>query len=243
MVDERFAGTPDAVCDGGDLDCGSGLLLIIRRAMQPLANGGVLEVRSRESSVAVDLPAWCRLVGHALVADTPGDGGSTSYFVKKKGADADLGADLARTRDHVWTVRVRSTEAMQARAYVRNHAFAIGQPASLDTEDAAPSAVEYVLAALAGCLAVGLRWRASKRSIEVFDLEVSLKARIDNLLVFLGVEDDGHPGVSQVEGSLFIDADADDDVLEELWRETFARSPVRHTLGREVPIRIERKTL
>ena len=30
---------PDAVCDGGDLDCGSGLLLIIRNAMQPLDAG------------------------------------------------------------------------------------------------------------------------------------------------------------------------------------------------------------
>ena len=37
---------PDAVCDGGDLDCGSGLLLIIRDAMSPLPAGGVLEVES-----------------------------------------------------------------------------------------------------------------------------------------------------------------------------------------------------
>ena len=26
-----------AVCDGGDLDCGSGLLLIIKKSMDPLA--------------------------------------------------------------------------------------------------------------------------------------------------------------------------------------------------------------
>ena len=26
---------PKAVCDGGDLDCGSGLLLIIKKAMDP----------------------------------------------------------------------------------------------------------------------------------------------------------------------------------------------------------------
>jgi hypothetical protein len=50
--------TPAAVCDGGDLDCGSGLLLIIREAMAPLPQGALLEVRSRESSVAADLPAW-----------------------------------------------------------------------------------------------------------------------------------------------------------------------------------------
>ena len=65
---------PDAICDGGDLDCGSGLLLIIRNAMQPLPPGGVLEVRSRESSVKEDLPAWCRLVGHTLEGVQPGEG-------------------------------------------------------------------------------------------------------------------------------------------------------------------------
>ena len=37
-----------AVCDGGDLDCGSGLLLIIKKAMDPLLGGEILEVRSRE---------------------------------------------------------------------------------------------------------------------------------------------------------------------------------------------------
>ena len=34
--------TPDAVVDGGDLDCGSGLLLIIRRAMNRLETGPVI---------------------------------------------------------------------------------------------------------------------------------------------------------------------------------------------------------
>jgi hypothetical protein len=34
---------PDAVCDGGNLDCGSGLLLLIRKAMNEVAPGGILE--------------------------------------------------------------------------------------------------------------------------------------------------------------------------------------------------------
>nr|HMQ24229.1 osmotically inducible protein OsmC [Planctomycetota bacterium] len=66
---------PDATCDGGDLDCGSGLLLIIRSAMAPLPPSGVLLVKSREVSVKEDLPAWCRMVGHHLLAETPADQG------------------------------------------------------------------------------------------------------------------------------------------------------------------------
>ena len=43
--------------DGGDLDCGSGLLLQIRRRIDPLDSGQLLEIRSTEPSVAEDLPA------------------------------------------------------------------------------------------------------------------------------------------------------------------------------------------
>ena len=60
--------TPDAMCDGGDLDCGSGLLLIIRNAMSPLAPGGVLEVRSRETPFLLeDGQTVARLVFEPLI--------------------------------------------------------------------------------------------------------------------------------------------------------------------------------
>jgi TusA-related sulfurtransferase/uncharacterized OsmC-like protein len=230
---------PDAICDGGDLDCGSGLLLIIRNAMQPLPPGGVLEVRSREISVKEDLPAWCRLVGHTLEAVQSGEGTYTHYYVRKQQADAALKADVDKARSFVWSARVRWTEGMQARAFIRNHSFNVGQPASFDTQDPAPSAVEYLLAAIGGCLAVGFQWRASQRGIEVRNLEVSLQAQADNILVFLGLEEQGHPGLKQIEGRLYIDADGDEDALQELWQETLRRSPVTQSFLREVAVQLE----
>jgi TusA-related sulfurtransferase/uncharacterized OsmC-like protein len=230
---------PDATCDGGDLDCGSGLLLIIRNAMQPLAPGGVLEVRSREISVKEDLPAWCRLVGHTLVTVQPGEGAYTHYYVRKQQADEALNADVDKARSFVWSARVRWTEGMQARAFIRNHSFNVGQPASFDTQDPAPSAVEYLLAAIGGCLAVGFQWRASQRNLEVRNLEVSLQTQADNILVFLGLEEQGHPGLKQIEGRLYVDADGDEDMLQELWQETLRRSPVTQSLLRAVPIQLE----
>jgi TusA-related sulfurtransferase/uncharacterized OsmC-like protein len=230
---------PDAVCDGGDLDCGSGLLLIIRNAMQPLPPGGMLEVRSREISVKEDLPAWCRLVGHTLVAVQAGEGTYTHYYVRKQQADEALKTDIDKARSFVWSARVRWTEGMQARAFIRNHSFTVGQPASFDTEDIAPSAVEYVLAAIGGCLAVGFQWRASRRGLEVRNLEVSLQAQAENILVFLGLEEQGHPGLKTIEGRLYVDADGDEDVLQEIWQETLKRSPVTQSLLREVPAQLE----
>jgi len=231
---------PDAVCDGGDLDCGSGLLLIIRNEMQPLDPGGLLEVRSREISVVEDLPAWCRMVGHTLLGVTPGEGKYKHFLIRKKGArDAELETDLESAREFEWRARIRWTAGMQARAYVRNHAWDIGQPASFDTEDAAASAVEHLLAALAGCLAVGFQWRCSQQGIEVFNLEVTVSARADNVLVFLGIEERGHPGLGTIRGKVYVDADAEPEGLEELWRETLRRSPVAQTLGRETPIELD----
>jgi 5-methyltetrahydropteroyltriglutamate--homocysteine methyltransferase len=65
---ERHPFEPDAGFDGGDLDCGSGLLLLIRRHLDPLQPGQLLEFRSTEISVEEDFPAWCRLTGNELVS-------------------------------------------------------------------------------------------------------------------------------------------------------------------------------
>jgi uncharacterized OsmC-like protein/TusA-related sulfurtransferase len=236
---------PDAVCEGGDLDCGSGLLLLIREAMAPLRDGQVLEVRSREISVKEDLPAWCRMVGHELLSATPAPNDATHFRIAKKGkgatgAEAPLQQDLEQARKFVWSARVRWTSGMQARAFVRNHAFTVGQPASFDTSDAAPSALEYLLAALGGCIAVGFQWRASRRSIEVRNLEVSLKAGADDILVYLGIDDPskGHPGFKAIEVTLYVDADADESLLQSLLDETIVRSPVAQTLLRSTPVQV-----
>jgi len=73
---------PDVSFDGGDLDCGSGLLLLIRKHIDPLARGQILEVRSTELSVEQDLPSWCRLTGNELISWNR-DGGTWSYLICK----------------------------------------------------------------------------------------------------------------------------------------------------------------
>src|SRR5262252_8906506 len=74
---------PDASFDGGDLDCGSGLLLLIRSHIDPLPRGGLLEIVSTEISVREDLPAWCRLTGNELVSVAAAQGKASSFLVCK----------------------------------------------------------------------------------------------------------------------------------------------------------------
>lgn len=59
----------DARWDAGDLACGD-LVLELRRRLQDLGSGRVLEVRAVDPAAPEDLPAWCRLTGHGLVAAT-----------------------------------------------------------------------------------------------------------------------------------------------------------------------------
>ena len=220
---------PDATCDGGDLDCGSGLLLIIRSAMEPLPGGGVLLVKSREGSVREDLPAWCRLVGHGLLDARAADGGYWHFSIRKKGEDAALAADLQQARDHVWQTRVRWRGGLSSQATSRNHAQAIGQPQSFDTADAAPAAVEVLLAAVGGALANGFAFRLSQRSIAVHQLEVVARGRLRDPLVFLGLAD-GEPGLRSLELVVYVAADADEERLQALLDQTVQRCPVLGSL-------------
>jgi 5-methyltetrahydropteroyltriglutamate--homocysteine methyltransferase len=84
---DRHTFTPDASFDGGALDCGNGLLLLIRRHIDPLEPGQLLEVRSTELSVEEDLPSWARLTGNELVSLTR-DGDVRSYLIRKSGTRA-----------------------------------------------------------------------------------------------------------------------------------------------------------
>lgn len=139
----------DAVCDGGDLDCGSGLLLIIRNAMAPLAAGGVLEVRSREASVREDLPAWCRMVGHGLLGVHDGED------VLLSGSYEPLLPHFARMRVDQFvleyaTPRAGALEALRSLPESASVGFGVVNPRTAEIE--APAAIAQRVRALSRIL-------------------------------------------------------------------------------------------
>jgi len=71
--------------DGGDMDCGSGLLLLITRAMRRMEPGDLLAVRSSEPSVVTDLPVWADLVGHAIHSEVAETTDGPWWFAVSKG--------------------------------------------------------------------------------------------------------------------------------------------------------------
>ena len=73
---------PHVSFDGGDLDCGGGLLLLIRRHIDPMEPGSLLEILSTDSTVEVELPAWFRLTKNEMVSWSK-SGNQRSYLVSK----------------------------------------------------------------------------------------------------------------------------------------------------------------
>jgi 5-methyltetrahydropteroyltriglutamate--homocysteine methyltransferase len=102
---ERHLFAADARFDGGDLDCGNGLLLLIRQHLDPLERGQLLEFTSTEMSVDEDFPAWCRLTGNELVSVTRHDRQRSFLVCKGPVSARPAQATMGGTRAAVATTR------------------------------------------------------------------------------------------------------------------------------------------
>jgi len=150
--------------------------------------------------------------------------------------EAEKNPDLV-SKINRWSARVRWLgEGFNFRSYVRNHSFLISEPSELGGPDTSPNAVEYVLSALGACYATGFVLNATKRGVRIRNLEIALEGEIDNILVFLGLSDQGHPGYRRIVAKAYIDAEADEKIIKEIWEETVRTSPVGNTLARQVEI-------
>lgn len=231
--------TAHAKCDGGDLDCGSGLLLIIKKHMEPLEAGQTLEVRSRERTVADDLPVWCRMVKHEFLGSVPHDNW-TSYYVQKGGkTEAPLDDDLKAAKGYQWVVRTSNSEGLTAKVHSRNHTFTVGQSAEFSPKVQAPSAVDHLLAALSSCLLVGFKSHSSKRNIVIDQMELTLRGKLDNVLYHLEIEDTGSPKITEIKGSFYVTSPNEDQELQDMWKLTLERSPIFQTLKQSIDIQID----
>ena len=68
----------DAAFDAGDMGCGD-LVLELRIQLKSLRAGSVLHVTARDPGAPEDLPAWCRLTGHTMLAQ-----GHPEYWIRRR---------------------------------------------------------------------------------------------------------------------------------------------------------------
>ena len=69
----------DIAWDAGDLGCGD-LVLALRLRMRA-DPGKVFKVTALDAGAAADIPAWCRMTGHALLAHDPA---AHAFWVRAK---------------------------------------------------------------------------------------------------------------------------------------------------------------
>lgn len=241
MAHDLEALEPVEILDGGDLDCGSGLVLLLRDTMLKVPPGEVLELRSRETTVRSDLPPWCEMVGHELLGTLSGDG-CDRFFIRRgeRSAkdDRELRKDKQRAKSYEWRTRVRYRGALRSTAYCRNFQFDVGQPASFEEKDEHPSAVEYLLGALGGSLAVGFATECSKVGLEVDDIELTVRGRLHNVLAHLGLEQ-GTPSFSIIDVKCFASTFNDETQVRRAWTTAVERSPLVGTLTKAVELRLK----
>ncbi len=235
------AAAPDVIFDGGDLDCGSGLILLIREHMLKTPVGGVLEMRSREPTVADDLPPWCRMAGHMYLGKTAGEGFSRYFIRRGDGSRTDeeaLSRDKAEAKGYEWRLRARATGHLKSTIYARNFSFEIGQPTSFEERDERPCAIEYLFGALAGSLTTAFATECARDSLEVDDIEISLGGSLNNVLAHLGLEE-GDPSVRRIELKCFASTFDDEEKVRAAWSRTVERSPLVTTLAKAVDLEIK----
>jgi len=65
--------------DAGDMACGE-LVMALRMRMRNLQAADIIRITATDPAAPQDLPAWCRLCGHTLVAAM-----HPVYWIRRKG--------------------------------------------------------------------------------------------------------------------------------------------------------------
>jgi len=229
----------DHVFDGGDMDCGSGLILLIRQQMLQVPEGGIMELRSREPTVAVELPPWCRMVGHECLASVEAPPGQWRHWVRRGVPQAvetaSLEEDKRKALHYEWRLRGRHTGNQETTVYARNFSWKLGQSVSFEEADDLPSALEGALGALLAELVNGFARRCVQRGLAIDELEGNLRATLENVLAHLGMEQ-GDPSLKRIALTVFITSPAAGGDLRGAWEETLQGAPLYRTLAKACEI-------
>jgi uncharacterized OsmC-like protein len=113
--------------------------------------------------------------------------------------------------------------------------FELDEPPVLLGKNEGANPVEYLLAALSGCLTTSLVAYASAKGIEVKGVESRYEGDID-LRGFLGISEEVPVGYQNIRVYFKIDADISDEQKEELIRLAQKYSPVFNTITKSAPV-------
>jgi uncharacterized OsmC-like protein len=118
--------------------------------------------------------------------------------------------------------------------------FEKDEPPALLGEDHGANPVEYVLAALDGCLTTSLIYHAAAQGIKIDEVETSFSGDL-NLHGFLGLDENTRNGYDKIKVEFKIKADAPKEKLQELVQLAQKRSPVFDIVSHSTPVEVSLK--
>lgn len=119
------------------------------------------------------------------------------------------------------------------------YTFDLDEPPLLLGRDRGANPVEYLLAALSGCLTTSLVYHAAARGVELTRVESTYEGDLD-LHGFLGMDENVRNGYQGIRVKFKVEGDASDEVLDELVQVAQERSPVFDVVTNGTPVTVER---
>jgi len=129
--------------------------------------------------------------------------------------------------------------ALEDHARTSPYTFDMDEPPLLLGQDRGANPVEYLLAALSGCLTTSLVFHAAARGIELTKVESSYEGDID-LHGFLGMDENVRNGYEGIRVTFQVEGNASEEELDELVSVARERSPVFDVVTNGTPVSVER---
>lgn len=130
-----------------------------------------------------------------------------------------------------WTVRASLAADGTATVRTRSHSLKVGQALDFGAASQGTSSLELLLGAL--CADVLLRFRdlCDRKRVALDQAEIRVSGQLGNALVALSVVgEEGDPGLSSATVLLSVASPAAEALLQDVWQEVLARSPIVATL-------------
>ncbi|NMO17072.1 OsmC family protein [Pyxidicoccus fallax] len=144
----------------------------------------------------------------------------------------------------LYTGEVRTVGESMARSTTEAGAFKIfmDEPPELGGRNGAPSPLDFILAAHAGCLNYMTFFIAKELGIPVTSTEISVRGSLDPAK-FAGTDRSVRAGYQSLEVTILIKSPANADQIAKLKSEVEARCPVSDNLAHPTPVHITMRTV
>ncbi len=133
-------------------------------------------------------------------------------------------------------VTAQSENPTKTKVKARNFELIIDEPANLGGTNEGANPVEFVTAALAGCLNVAGNMIAKEMGFEIRDLSFEIEGDLDPA-AFMGKTDKVRPGYKEIRVNVKMDTDADAETLKKWLQKVESRCPVSDNLANETPVK------